>query len=297
MKKTKIIIPALGMLLLSTAASITGTVAWFSMNNFVTATGMSVKAKAENGIVIAATSNSATWNDSATATHNTLLPVYPTSTANGSTWVHSSSNDVAQANTGNAYTLLTIANDSATGAGYVETNSVEGYQAEAGGVDPNEYEAENAYYLLNSFYIKSSAEALNKTIYITHVKATTTTSNSTDLNKSLRVLIKLHDNNASAKIYTPFGGDTSYNVATAAGTYTAQQRTAVTAIDSSANSGLVNTSFLANQDIPAYSSNSPLRIDVFLYFEGEDSDCKSANLAETMDTLQVEVKFGTQVAA
>ena len=45
MKKTKIIIPAIGMLLLSTAASITGTVAWFSMNTTVTATGMTIKAK------------------------------------------------------------------------------------------------------------------------------------------------------------------------------------------------------------------------------------------------------------
>ena len=43
MKKTKIIIPALGMLLLSTAASVTGTVAWFSANTSVNAEGMTVK--------------------------------------------------------------------------------------------------------------------------------------------------------------------------------------------------------------------------------------------------------------
>ena len=47
MKKTKIIIPALGMLLLSTAASVTGTVAWFAMNNTVSATGMQVTAKTD----------------------------------------------------------------------------------------------------------------------------------------------------------------------------------------------------------------------------------------------------------
>ena len=45
MKKTKILIPAAGLLLLSTAASVTGTVAWFAMNQTVTATGMSVSAK------------------------------------------------------------------------------------------------------------------------------------------------------------------------------------------------------------------------------------------------------------
>ncbi|NLE04905.1 MAG: hypothetical protein GX638_08900, partial [Crenarchaeota archaeon] len=48
MKKTKLIIPAIGMLLLSTAASITGTVAWFSMNTTVTATGMQVTAQSNN---------------------------------------------------------------------------------------------------------------------------------------------------------------------------------------------------------------------------------------------------------
>ena len=52
MKKTKVIIPALGILLLSTAASVTGTVAWFSSNASVSATGMSVKAHTDEALVI-----------------------------------------------------------------------------------------------------------------------------------------------------------------------------------------------------------------------------------------------------
>ena len=48
MKKTKIIIPALGLLLLSTAASVTGTVAWFAANATVTATGMEITAKTDS---------------------------------------------------------------------------------------------------------------------------------------------------------------------------------------------------------------------------------------------------------
>ena len=47
MKKTKVIIPALGLLVLSTAASVTGTVAWFSANLTAQATGMQVVAKSE----------------------------------------------------------------------------------------------------------------------------------------------------------------------------------------------------------------------------------------------------------
>ena len=54
MKKTKIIIPALGILLLSTAASVTGTVAWFSANTTTTVTGMKVKTKVSSNLLIAA---------------------------------------------------------------------------------------------------------------------------------------------------------------------------------------------------------------------------------------------------
>ena len=53
MKKTKIIIPAMGMLLLGTAASVTGTVAWFSMNASVNVTGMTVKTTVSDNLFIA----------------------------------------------------------------------------------------------------------------------------------------------------------------------------------------------------------------------------------------------------
>ena len=53
MKKTKIVIPAMGMLLLGTAASVTGTVAWFSMNQSVQVSGMQVKTKVSDNLLIA----------------------------------------------------------------------------------------------------------------------------------------------------------------------------------------------------------------------------------------------------
>lgn len=53
MKKTKIIVPALAVLLLSTAASVSGTVAWFSMNNVVTVSGMTVTTKVSSNLQIA----------------------------------------------------------------------------------------------------------------------------------------------------------------------------------------------------------------------------------------------------
>ena len=58
MKKTKILVPAMGMLLLSTAASITGTVAWFAANASVTATGMELRAKSDTTYLLISKTNS-----------------------------------------------------------------------------------------------------------------------------------------------------------------------------------------------------------------------------------------------
>ena len=305
MKKTKIIIPALGMLLLSTAASITGTVAWFSMNNFVTATGMQVKAKAENGIVISNAASDGTWKETAASAHATTLALKPTSTATGATWVHSKSNDASSSNTQNGYELLSLTTDSTTGAGYVEDNGQQNYQATAGGTAPDTYDADSTYYAMHSFYIKSSAESITNTIYITNVKATLPeTQNSADLNKALRVLVRLevaNDNDgsqsaATAKVYSPVYAASSYNVATATGAYDTVAKTAVAPINASAAGGLIATAsqtFLSNQVIPA-NNGTPLHIGIYLYFEGEDPNCKSDNLTATLDNIQVEVTFGTQ---
>lgn len=52
MKKSKIIIPALAMLVMSTAATVTGTVAWFTMNATAKAEGMVVAAKTSGSLII-----------------------------------------------------------------------------------------------------------------------------------------------------------------------------------------------------------------------------------------------------
>ena len=56
MKKTKILAPALGILCLSMAASVTATVAWFSSNATVTAAGMQISAVTATNLFIKNTS-------------------------------------------------------------------------------------------------------------------------------------------------------------------------------------------------------------------------------------------------
>ena len=67
MKKTKIIVPALGIIAFATAASITGTVAWFTANNAVSVTGMQFKTQVGNNLLIADNQN-AEFTDSVFAT-------------------------------------------------------------------------------------------------------------------------------------------------------------------------------------------------------------------------------------
>lgn len=68
MKKTKIIVPALGIIAFATAASITGTVAWFTANNAVSVTGMQFKTQVGNNLLIADNQTGATFTDAVFAT-------------------------------------------------------------------------------------------------------------------------------------------------------------------------------------------------------------------------------------
>jgi len=52
MKKSKILAPALAILCLSTAASVTGTVAWFAANNVVSAKNLTVHANTQASLII-----------------------------------------------------------------------------------------------------------------------------------------------------------------------------------------------------------------------------------------------------
>ena len=269
MKKTKVIIPALGILLLSTAASVTGTVAWFSMNTNVSATGMNIKAQAENGILISNEAK-ALWKDTATASHSGAnVKIVPTSTADGTTWYHAKSVDADDYHQTGGYTTLTgIAKDE-NGVGVLS------------GIN---------YYLENDFYIKSSGEAMNNSDFYVNVVSGSGVGTGVNalLAQSLRVLIKC---GSDTLIFAPFRANAeeiSYNVAGATSATTAQ---------GSATNPKVNVKFPTAVNIPVVDTNAPIGIAVYIYFEGEDEECKSANLSSTLDTLGLELQFGTKTVA
>ena len=124
MKKTKIVVPALAVLLLSTAASVTGTVAWFSMNNSVTVTGMTVTTKVSSNLQIAETNLEANYGDSLEQARSGILE--PASSVDGAAFFYTtnaSGNGVAKEN-GNT-TFKTYSEADVTNADNPATTEVE----------------------------------------------------------------------------------------------------------------------------------------------------------------------------
>jgi hypothetical protein len=268
------------MLAVSASMLATSTYAWFSMNTQVTATGMQVQAKAEGGIVISNESK-ADWNASATASHNSIAYLNPTSTEDLTHWYHNTSTD---ANSANAHAT----------SGYVELSAdtnwknVNGIQFIDSDNDNTLDTEENSYYLLNKFYIQSSAGQLSsQNLYINSVTATGA-STSANLDASLRIAVQI--GTGAINIYAPISGATT--------TYWVNNgSTQFTATSSAVNSGVVNTQLgTANSwTIPEYKADGTgaLEAKIYIYFEGEDAKCMSSNIRSTLDTLQVSVTFGT----
>ena len=270
MKKTKVIIPALGLLLLSTAASVTGTVAWFSMNTTVTATGMNVQAKAQAGLVISNASDG-TYNASSASVKTTCAALYPASTYNLSTWLTSVSTNPSAANTQQAYSSATAWSSNES----------------------------DAHYVFHDFYIRSSsATALTVwSVDVESVSAELIDEDTTDevtptlqnLSKSLRVGVKF-GTSENSYIYAPISGYTAtVSVQKAAGNYSSA---AADRQDVSALAGNTHSRDNSITSVPANTA-AGLHAYVYVWFEGEDANCISDNIVSDLNKIAITVSFTT----
>jgi hypothetical protein len=277
------------MVLVAAVALGSSTYAWFAMNTQVTATGMEVKATAEDGILIS-NSDKSSWTNSATAKVTTAVLV-PTSTAGTSTpaWAHNTSTDAddAQANQlATSYEDLSLK--------WTNTTFGEGFVDIAGGTANTKDANEKSYVLLNEFYIKSSGNPLTlgagqtyADLYINDVTATSAGS-ALKIDNALRVLVVV---GSTAYIYAPMKDVAS---GTTTMTYKFKNTTDVTALDATASAGYdktTTTTTIGNTDATA------VKAQVYIYFEGEDANCKSTNISGvTTNNLSVTVNFGIQTA-
>jgi DNA uptake protein ComE-like DNA-binding protein len=292
------LIPAAGMLAVSAMMLASSTYAWFTMNKEVEVTNMQVRAVAEDGLLIneVATADDSHWDDEATAKQTSSNPclLYPASTADGSTWYHAASKksyDAAAASAGSASTDLVNGYETLSSLTAITSMSVTTATAgdeAARSVMGSSATAAAGYYVHYTYYLKGASgnavtlgtNADDMNVYIKSVTATPATaagSGSGDLDKSLRVGI-LMKASGTFYIYAPVSGYTSSYYVNASSTATAPiAGNTATATDLTS--------------LPAVgSAGTP--VEVYLWYEGEDANCKSDNaLATTLDNIDVDIKF------
>ena len=164
MKKTKIVVPALAVLLLSTAASVSGTVAWFSMNNSVKVDGMTVTTRVSSNLLIAEHNHEDQYQDSITQARSGIIE--PASTVNGKNYfytVNALGNGDAKQDTYGTYNE----NTALANAGAGKTNYDVGFNSSYG-VEQAQITTSNVMYgyIDYAFYIKATSAADDQVLYM-----------------------------------------------------------------------------------------------------------------------------------
>ena len=298
------LIPAIAMLTCSAVMLSTATYAWFTMNKEVKVTGMEVKAHAEEGLLIneVKTADDANWDEEAKAGDSEYLALRPASSADLATWWHANSlkfdneagygtngvdaEKTAKIGSSDYYSDIKPAsvktNTRTATAGSVAERAV--YFNDASfGATADELDAGEGYYVMYKYYIKSSSPdgmSVDKDKFMVTANAVIKDGETaTDLDKALRVGVKIGDDKL---IFAPTGGQTSYHVTknTAGSSYDD-----VTAYNAETAIGSTGT-----LSIPKVTE-AGMEVDVYVWFEGEDKDCMSKNLNETLNDYKIDLKF------
>ena len=290
------LLAAIAMVLVSAIALSSSTYAWFANNNRVSAKGMSVQATAEGGIEIKAISGTQTitasndWATVADAGMTVGTVLYPTSnnpTADNnvltSNWYHASAESAsASAAKDDTYAMLQSVDGKCTFVnGVASGNGVLSYtEGQTGAL------AAGAYYLATTYHVAYTGKAA-KDLKVQGV--TVSGVNNDNFDKSLRVAVVSGN---TVALYAPSGytSDVSYKVCTA--TTGTPITLAGGTMPGSANVTAHPTSTISSviaQNVG--TEKSPTTVNVYIWFEGEDSNHYTNNLGTNVDTLKVTVDF------
>ena len=315
------------MLTTSAVMLSTATYAWFTMNKEVSVTGMQVKAHAEEGLLIneVKTANDGNWDELATANATpTTVVMRPASTKDLVTWWHANSKrSNIEAGVDNLSGTVNVDN---TGKKYIDISHIQDYelvpanQAQGGSKAETHvyykdatfgntstsgtYENGEGFYVKYTYYLKSSGDRpLDISNLQVQVKATKNTTgpnasgSSDDLDPCLRVGVTMNTTAegsavAGTLIFAPItGADGSYEVTTA------ETGASKSAVDFTSGTTASYTDYVKlNKDnntkitIPKVTSNG-IPVNVFVWFEGEDSNCKSDNLTDILAAYDIDINF------
>ncbi len=264
----------LGLSAATAAVAATGAVssfAWFATNATVTATGMKVKVQSASTLLIdtASTTNTAgrlanglSSKAATTSTASETASISPVSTVDGTNWF------------------------------YAEAEKVSEKDAKKGSYKAVEDGKENKYYLANTFYLqnfdatKSTSDSTEKKLVIDKITLEYTTSDK--LGSSFRVLTVVEENKkvfcAPAVSPAPTTGGVKDDTG------------AIEAITYATSTYSSNVATLTdnNELIADVTYNTVYTAKVYLYFDGEDTNCFTDNIPTTLSDYTVSISFTLQ---
>lgn len=277
MKKTKVIIPALGLLVLSTAASVTGTVAWFSMNSKVSVTGMTVTTKVSNNIQIAPVNtgdlnngnNEASYAYSLNQTVTALLE--PVSSINGVGFWYTSTTNVA-------------ANGDAKGDTYVAYDP-----ADTSDFDTNYNTSGAVGYADYSFYIKATnSDGAARAIYMSRCNLLYNGSALANTDRAWRVAMFVQSASQNTAQTTALAATDVVSILTPASAvnftstdYAVSAANAVSDLAYGTGSAITayNQAAIINSSV-ASGATVYHKVTLRLWLEGEDNSCNNDTYAQ-----------------
>ena len=295
MKLTKKLLPALGMLALSTCMMVTSTFAWFSMNESVSATGMSVQAKGDQ-VYLQIINPSAKKLDAegqptaenvvfenganqtsaaATTTGLELLPVNVVDAINEPETTGEAPNEVT-----------TYSCEEYQGAGNLvwvtsigKSNSVGTASSQYKDVTEDANNNNGKYFLKNTFNLRLDPTAgATTSAQPLKISSITTSTNADAFKNCLNVLVVSTVYNLGAD--KAIGG-TDDTVASTMG--------AVWSCESNTFTKLSGANTLSNG---VFSATTYAVVEVYVFFNGDDTDCTQAVLAQAANAgYDVTVNF------
>lgn len=242
MKLTKKLIPAIGMLMLSMVMLVTSSFAWFSMNDTVTAQGMNVTAVGEQIYLQIVSGTTADFSDTANP--------YKVATVSGKSSLRPAAVVKKIDSIGEGVDSVDPYTGAGSGYSWVTNYSSAVNEHEASGKYTNADSA--SYYLKNSFMIRLDATAglsvASNPLRVSNIKLTSTNSN--EIAECVSVLVVCGTKTQLFK-------QTSYND--------------WEEIEAATNGKLTETEF---------ADTTGTKVDVYVFFDGENENCTLANLAK-----------------
>ena len=321
MKKTKIIIPALAMLLLSTAASVSGTVAWFSMNNSVTVTGMTVTTKVSSNLLIAETNLDANYSSDITQSINGLLE--PASSINAVNFYWTAGTNVAANGDAKTETYVEYDEDTTLSNTYAKKDKYDnefianyGFAASPAsavtvtGESPNEIYTHNVCYgyVDYAFYLKATNSAsTSKNINLTKLALKYNGGAVSANDKAWRVGLMVQNATANTETSTALASADVVSIFTLPGAENFDNTPKAIGDNSGTGAllplsyGVSSNSYNQAGTVASLASgvSGYYKVTVRLWLEGEDKTCTNETYASLTEswTLDLAFEFATETAA